>query len=60
MALFRNHWGYDVWVDQDDMIDGLEALELEHREVWEVAEDGDLPTGRDPLEILLTLEALDG
>lgn len=59
MALFNKHWGYPAWVDADDLIDGLEALDLESREVWDVAEDGDIPTGRDPLEILLALEALD-
>ena len=58
MALFNQTWGYPVWVDEDEMIDGLEALDLENREVWEVAEDGDIPTGRDPLDILLALEAL--
>lgn len=59
MALFNKHWGYPAWVDADEMVDGLESIDLEDREVWDVAEDGDLPTGRDPLEILLALEALE-
>lgn len=56
MALFANQWGRPQWVDADEMVDGLEAIDLEDREVWDAAEDGDIPTGRDPLDILLAIE----
>jgi len=38
------------------MIDALEALDLVDEEIHDVATDGDIPIGHDPLEILLALE----
>lgn len=58
MALFNHQWGYPVWIDEDELMDGVEAIDLHDRESWDIAEDGDLPIGRDPLEILLAIEAL--
>jgi hypothetical protein len=56
MALFAKQWGYETRPFEDELLDGLEELDLDTMECWDAAEDGDLPVGHDPLLLLIALE----
>ena len=56
MALFAKQWGFETRPSAEELLDGLEELDLDTLELWDAAEDGDLPTGYDPLELLIAIE----